>query len=434
MPFYLTVIGFACLPFSVSAGGLALLLALVTQAFAARGNSSAQRPDNQLSMGPAERRIYLLMALFLLLTLLQTSWVADPGSHLGGLGKLYAAPFLVYWLVRSQRLDRRRQVLLLQVIVASAALQAGFGIYEYFGGRLDWRFLPIGSGNDAVYLLDLSLVPLAPGRAHGIMMYPTLLSGLLLLALPLACGLVEGAAGKWERFLSILALPPLFVCLVLTFTRSGWLAVVPILLIFGMLSRHWKTVGLAFLSFCICLTILVSVRPAIGQQLATRLQSITSVQDVSNAQRLSIWRSYLAVVRDYFWIGTGINSGGVIFPHYRRPDFPGALVNPHAHDWYLQVMNESGVPLAALFFTIFALPLRKAWQEPAAAATAEQDGVRIIRAALTAAVVGFLLLNFLDYLAHEVRLNLIVWLCLALLNSPGYGSVLPIREPRATTL
>lgn len=65
--------------------------------------------------------------------------------------------------------------------------------------------------------------------------------------------------------------------------------------------------------------------------------------------RLSYWRTGLRVTRGHFWTGVGLGNFGTVYPRYQ---YQGAGDVKHAHNDYLQIFCETGI-FGFLFFVAF---------------------------------------------------------------------------------
>jgi O-antigen ligase len=81
--------------------------------------------------------------------------------------------------------------------------------------------------------------------------------------------------------------------------------------------------------------------------------------------RFDLWRDTAAIVRDFRWFGTGLNTYGVSTLVYPMTD--SARHAMEAHNDYLQILSEGGIALslAAAFVVVqLARAIRAAFAEP----------------------------------------------------------------------
>ncbi len=75
------------------------------------------------------------------------------------------------------------------------------------------------------------------------------------------------------------------------------------------------------------------------------------------AERLGIWRDTLALIADHPWTGCGLGAFEAAFPRYQTTSVTGTV--DFAHNDYLQIVAELGVPLGLAFAGVL---LRWLWR------------------------------------------------------------------------
>jgi putative inorganic carbon (hco3(-)) transporter len=103
---------------------------------------------------------------------------------------------------------------------------------------------------------------------------------------------------------------------------------------------------------------------------------------VSAADRLTIWRDTLPIVRDFWLTGTGAGTYETSMLVFQRAS-PGVRFN-QAHNHYLQLASEGGLLLCVPLFAALALYVRQAWARVAA----DQSGMAWIRAGALSGLAG----------------------------------------------
>ena len=182
-------------------------------------------------------------------------------------------------------------------------------------------------------------------RVTGFMSHWMTLSGeLLLVVVPLAAFLLYGAKPSLPYWAAASALT---AALLLTMTRSVWIAVVAaLLLLLFMRFPSWKTPALFLLAGFIILLLV----PAAVQR---RIRSIGDASDPSNYARLAIWRAGGKMVQAHPLFGIGPQRITTVFYDYhpcpedrRRSGF----YPVHMHNNLLQFAAERGIPCALAWF------------------------------------------------------------------------------------
>lgn len=241
----------------------------------------------------------------------------DPRMSLSGLRELFtlSAVLLAPALVRGEAEVRR----LIDGLVAAAALLACTGLAQYLVGYgdIDRRI----RGPFSHYMTFSGFL---------------LICDLLLLTHLLVAGrsVLDGrSGGRWGwRWL---ALVPINVALLGSYTRGAWVALVVSVTVL-LLVRAPKLL-LAYIPVGILIVILAPV------PLVRRMLSITDLQDPSNYDRLCMLEAGLTMVKERPLFGLGPEMVERRYPIYRSPTAPRFEV-PHLHNSFLQLAAERGIP------------------------------------------------------------------------------------------
>lgn len=118
-----------------------------------------------------------------------------------------------------------------------------------------------------------------------------------------------------------------------TLTRSSWLGFVAgAMLLLGRLRARWLVVALVLGA------VLVAFGPG---PLRDRVASTFDPSYETNAGRISLWQSGIAVVRDHPWTGVGLADHYALIERYRRPD--ATFHAGHFHNNLVQVAASTGL-------------------------------------------------------------------------------------------
>ncbi|HEY9765159.1 MAG TPA: O-antigen ligase family protein, partial [Chroococcales cyanobacterium] len=279
----------------------------------------------------------------------------------------------------------QKRVLLGHFIFWPAAASAAFGIFQsLFNLRFDGRWGPL--------LIRLGT---EDGRANSIFFHPNILAGYLLLAIGIGFFLLERAQTLRSRWLLGGGLGLIFVCLVLTQSRSAWIGAALAIAAIG--ARAGRKVFLGILAGTLAAVALFF------HSVLRRLGTLFSLDFFSNANRLRAWKSALRMISERPFFGFGPGTWGKVYPSFRDPLELEHL--PHAHNMYLHLGAEYGlIPLFCLLLVLFneirsGLKKEGAWP-------------------IACVLVGFLLLNLFEFVFSEGRNSILFFAALALLPSP----------------
>ena len=282
------------------------------------------------------------------------------------------AAWLVWHIVRSERLDAPPFFWPLVVYAALTLVSAGFSIdpgesftdskqlvlfmlvpltYDFARGARAQSvlsiILTIGAASAFVGIVQYAVLNFdgLGRRPSGTLSHWMTYSGTLMLVICAAVArLLYGASGRlWAAFV----MPALLVALSLTLTRGAWVGVavgVAVLL----LSKDFR---------------LLAVIPAVAviaivlapQTLIDRGKSIFDPTDLTARDRIAMLQAGLSMVRDYPLTGVGPDQVERAYPNYRVASAVKAT-NPHLHNVPMQIAAERGLPaLAAWLWFVLSL-------------------------------------------------------------------------------
>ena len=279
---------------------------------------------------------------------------------------------LVMALVAAE--PRRSTPWLLAALLLSGAIQAVIG---------GWQFALRGHGPESFLV--------APGlfRAYGGFEQPNPFGGYMGMVWPLAAAL---AAGLWRAHQidrhKLLSAACAFVALLsagallASYSRGAWLgagAAAAILLLGALRPASARP---TLLLVVLTAALLVAGRGLWPQWVVARVSSIT--QDISGAdvrgvvpttanfavvERLAHWQAAAEMAAAHPWLGVGLGNYAAAYDRYRLARWPLAL--GHAHNFYLNLAAETGLPgllvfvallLAAALQALRVLRTARGWQ------------------------------------------------------------------------
>ncbi len=163
----------------------------------------------------------------------------------------------------------------------------------------------------------------------------------------------------------------------------------------GVIKRY---AGIALLFSCVCLFGLFFSRREAFIDLKNPQNSIT--------QRLYYWQSSLKIINEHPLVGVGAGNFKIVYPRFKNAS---ANETIYAHNSYLQIWAESGLPALAFFivfvFIVFRVALKKR--------------ISPVDSGMIAGCLGVLLYNFLDYSFFITQATHIWWIFLACVLSSG---------------
>lgn len=268
------------------------------------------------SCWPGWLPVALPFALFTLISVISALLSDNPSGAFGNMKNDLL--FVTVWLAASLAVDRPVREKIYIVLLVSGTGSALNGIVIYFMG--------MGRGG----------LSRTPGTFSNEMTFGGVM--MLLLSLYLAVSIAPRISPKLRIF-SIAAAAISFIALVLTQTRSSWLAMfISGLVILAVLRRRWIPVYLAVLAA------LILLGPSAYRD---RIRTMFDPQFRTNIQRINMIKGGISIFRDHPVIGTGTADLGEIYRKHMPPE--AVHVHGHMHNIFLHVAVTLGVLGLAAF-------------------------------------------------------------------------------------
>lgn len=368
---------------------------------------------------PPERRAVILFAIWITCGLLSVPFAVSMSKVLARvvlLGVAGVTFFSAISLVRSRR-DLSRAVSLWEL---TATLYAVFGIVQMVGlvaGFDTSLHFMEGIANPDIYQGIGAPVRRRIGdvfRANSMFNDPNILAGFLAAAMSamLAMRFHHAETGRRARArLETVGLVLMAVCLLLTQSRSGFLALFAGAAVVlagrpGLLRRPglWIAVG-GTVAAMLMVSMLVGADPSL---LLSRFAGTGDTNDSSNRQHLDVFMYGLQLIARYPLTGVGLGNFGFFYGSEADPFFTKMMT----HCAPLTYFAESGIPGGLAFCAVWWFVVERVRRSRPAAGDREAVALRV---ALLAAVVAVLVANiFYDYI-----LRTFVWVIAALAVSVG---------------
>jgi O-antigen ligase len=249
---------------------------------------------------------------------------------------------------------------------------------------------------------------LARGGATAGFHHPNSLAGYLTILLPLSFSFIMIRSTRIKRIGYIIMFCVLFWALIVTFSRSAWMATGLGFFYFLLLSRRKLTLWFLLGSLIMGIGV-YSFMPA-SQRHSSRLG--WSAIEYMTGWRMNIWKDTLKMIKDKPFAGHGLNTYMMIFQNYQtKVDDTGKEYNPtYAHNCYLQMTAEIGIP-GFLSFVWILISLFRYLNEMFYLAKSQE--LRMIYVGLGSGIGAFLIHSFFDTHFYSLQLSALLWLAIA---------------------
>lgn len=353
--------------------------------------------------------------------------VTAQNSAEAGLQLANFLPFFLFfgvlkvWIERLQRPVETLESWALALVVGSIPISLRAALEYYLkaptvaaryidSGRFEWLYSQVDYGH----------------RANSVFGHPNVLAAYLVVILGLGLGLSLrqlrggklGTLWPW-RFWPLLLTSAIALALVGIFcsgSRNGVLAAIAQLLIFGWLMRRNRWVALTGLAG-ISAVLTAVVAWGIGGRSVGEAVTSTSL-------RMDVWRLSLDLIRHHPWLGLGLGGFKLSYVPYTIPQYDSV---EHAHNLWLMLAAEVGIPLMLLFSALVGrfcyVGTRTLLQHSLPTADA---------AVLTSyglAFLGCIVFALFDVTFYDARVNVLGWLTLAAIAAmPALATAQPAAQ------
>lgn len=201
-----------------------------------------------------------------------------------------------------------------------------------------------------VRLTDLSANQGMPGRAYSTFENPNNYAEYLVMFIPFLAAFALNRKTKTKKTLCLMLVAIPFAALLYTYSRSCWVSFAISAVVF-ICFYNYKLIPLMLLGAVILI-------PFLPDTILRRISTIGSMSDSSNQYRILIWEGVLKLLKGNFvtGIGLGPETFSKLYPSYAHPS---AVLAPHSHMLFMQVLTETGVIGFVSFLTYWIITLKR---------------------------------------------------------------------------
>jgi len=235
---------------------------------------------------------------------------------------------------------------------------------------------------------------------------PLTFSGILVIAFSVGFSFFAFGAGRKERILLGPQLAVIFAALVLSHTRSSWIAVFCAVLLIGILRSKWLIIGLFLLAGAAYFMLPGS--------LGSRAKSVFNPYEPSNYMRIILLKSSPQVIKDHPITGVGLVDLLPIYDKYVYPHVPEELRYErlgHFHNNLVQVAVQTGILGLTIFVFLMFNIVRSEWEGYRAVG---DRFLKCISLGNLAAFAGFFINGMFEYNFGDSEVIMLIWFTLGL--------------------
>lgn len=228
----------------------------------------------------------------------------------------------------------------------------------------------------------------------------------LVLTMAIGFGLYLFALNKNQLLFYFISINFLVGILLYTYTRSAWIGIIVVLFMltftyvrYQKLWKRWSILIFAMIVMAIFINSSENGRyfGKIGITVQESNQLLENgLSGHEGSSRLIIWNKSFPLIKDYFWLGSGVDTHGIVFP--ATPDELEEYFNDRqiiidkAHNEYLQLAVTVGVPALIVYLSLIFMIFKRVKR---VAKKMEKES-SLILCVLVAAICGYLVQAFFN--------------------------------------
>jgi len=273
-----------------------------------------------------------IIAIFLFWMLCSSLFAVDTGVTFSKIRRYWI--FLGYFAVARAALDHKTAIKALKILCISAGFVAVYSILQHLIGNALPR--PLAPAVD--------LYQETGGYFHSVGLFDHHLTygNSLLLIILTSLGLIAYSGYSKISLPYALSVTLATAALIFSYARSAWLGFLAGVAAFGFqLGRK------VLIPLLICLGLVFGLAATLSDSVRTRAERIVSFEH--NIERVYIWKTTIDMIRDHPVTGIGIGNYKGLTDQYRKDYNIHWTARSHAHNSYLQVAVENGLPAIVLF-------------------------------------------------------------------------------------
>ncbi len=285
---------------------------------------------------------------------------------------------------------------------------AAYDLFRRHPGRIEITFRVVAASGGLIAVVGLGQAFMRGIRINDRIsgfndIYMTY-AGLLMLATILGLAVALFSFRKWKDAWIPAALGLMIFAILLSLTRNSWVGLVAGVTVLVALRKP-----AALLAGPVLLMIVLGLAPANVQD---RIYSVFDMQNVSNRERIYLWKAGAKIIADYPMFGVGQNAFPLVYPRYRDP----AVAEPnisHLHNNFLELAAERGLVGLACWMSMWGVAL---WSVGMFWIRSEKPMDPSARAALAAcfgSVTAFLCAGVFEYNFGDSEIQMLFYFIMA---------------------
>lgn len=205
-----------------------------------------------------------------------------------------------------------------------------------------------------------------------------------------------------------------FICLILTYSRGAWMAFILCLSVLGVRRRKVFLFSAFFIVIFLFVFFYQSTR-------VVPSESNWGTYFVWENNRLGYWTRSISIIRDYPFLGSGLNTYSSVQWQYDTG------WGGYPHNSYLQMAAETGLIGLSAFLGVIIVLLKNSFEN---LKWIKDPSIRALLLSFLAGLAGFLIHSFFDTNFYSVQLGSFMWVIMGLIVAvQKIDQSAPVSEP-----
>lgn len=299
---------------------------------------------------------------------------------------------IVYFLMYAYMRDPKEWRVFLRVFLAAAFFVCLFGVWQYI-------HVPQRLVHEWV---DSTRFPLLKRRMFSTLQNPNLFGEYLLIVLAVAgTELFHLISERRRKQLAIFIPTFLFmvICMTLTYSRGIWVSFACIVIYWGIAVDRRLLFSLLIIPWILFFY---------HGEVAARLWSLFNSNDTSVILRWALWDSTTYMIMEHPILGIGWDAFWLVYPAYNYfIQQPGVIIY-HAHNMFLNILAEIGIPGALFYFGAIYGHAAQALRLP------KKQAGYMVTYGICAVMVGITISGLFDHDLFSHQVSIVFWQLLGL--------------------
>lgn len=262
------------------------------------------------------------------------------------------------------------------------------------------------------------------GRIFSMLGHPNIFAAFLIFSIPVIFVFIQSSPSVKMRYFGWISLFSAVTALILTRSRSAWVALVVITLLALIFFRSRISISLQWkkIIWTLIPVFLLFLLVYFDIALFDRVRSLLSMSDPSVSSRILIYKNVFSAICASPFFGWGTGTFQAVFPQYQSaellliPPFTETRMLYHAHNEYLELALENGLAGLLFFAGLLYFIIRALYK-----AVSLESHKRTIVSGIGFGILGVLFQNIVSVSLRFLTTQVIFWLGTAILLSITEG-------------